>query len=382
MTSELCPLFASFLQAGFECSTQKLASGKRLDLVASTQHDRFVEQDYARLKTFAMRTVREGLRWHLIEPAAGVRDFSSVMPMIQAAQRQGIQIVWDLFHFGWPDHLDIFTSEWVKAFTDLAFDFCQVLRREMSETAYLAPVNEISFVAWAGGDVAYINPFCRGRGPELKKQLVRAAIGASEAIRSELPQARLVSPEPVIHIVGNPARPGDLRDAEAYRLSMFEAWDMISGRISPELGGKESYLDIIGVNYYDRNQWWNFGATIQRGDSKYRPFHLILEEVYERYRRPMFVSETGAENEARPGWFDYIFGEVQKAIRAGIPMHGICLYPILNHPGWDDDRHCYNGLWDYARPDGSRENYGPLAEEIKKCLNTRSKLYEPQEQTF
>ena len=45
---------------------------------------------------------------------------------------------------------------------------------------------------------------------------------------------------------------------------MFEAWDMLTGRAQPELGGKEKYLDVIGVNYYDRNQWWNHGKTIRR----------------------------------------------------------------------------------------------------------------------
>ena len=53
-------------------------------------------------------------------------------------------------------------------------------------------------------------------------------------------------------------RPDDRRQAAEYRLSMFEAWDMLAGRIHPESGGKEEYLDVIGVNYYDRNQCWNF----------------------------------------------------------------------------------------------------------------------------
>src|SRR6185437_8174390 len=198
---------------------------------------------------------------------------------------------------------------------------------EGAEQPFLAPVNEISFFSWAGGDVAYVNPFATGRGPELKRQLVRAALQASDALRSELPRARLVSPEPVIHIVGDPARPDDVRSAEAYRLSMFEAWDMLSGRICPELGGAESYLDIIGVNYYDRNQWWNFGKTITRDEPEYRPFHKILEEVYSRYRRPMFVAETGTENAGRPAWLSYIGGEVRTAMDKGVPMHGICLYP-------------------------------------------------------
>jgi hypothetical protein len=50
----------------------------------------------------------------------------------------------------------------------------------------------------------------------------------------------------------------------------------------------------------------------------------------------------------------------------GIPIEGICLYPIVNHPGWVDDRHCYNGLWDYADDRGFREIYEPLEAEIRR----------------
>jgi hypothetical protein len=50
----------------------------------------------------------------------------------------------------------------------------------------------------------------------------------------------------------------------------------------------------------------------------------------------------------------------------GIPMQGICWYPILNHPGWLDDRHCHNGLLDYCDEDGTREIYGPLAQEFDR----------------
>jgi len=192
---------------------------------------------------------------------------------------------------------------------------------------------------------------------------------------------RLVSPEPVIHIVGDTSRPDDVRQAAEYRSAMFEAWDMLTGRAQPELGGKEEYLDVIGVNYYDRNQWWNFGETIWRGEPEYRPFREILAEVYERYQRPIFVSETGTENDARPSWLAYIAAEVRAAIRAGVDMHGICLYPILNHPGWDDDRHCCNGLWDYPGPSGERDIYLPLAEEIERQKTQERESYEPPTQS-
>jgi UDP-galactopyranose mutase len=367
------PIFSSFLQAGFECSTHKLRNGRRLDLVASTRHDRFVNQDYDRLVPLGIQTVREGLRWHLIEQTPGTYDFASAVEILRSAQEKGIQVIWDLFHFGWPDHLQIFEPSWVSAFADFANEFARLLKREMgSEPAFVAPVNEVSFVSWAGGDAAHINPYERGRGIELKVQLIRAAVQATQAVRAELPNVRLVSPEPAIHIVGNPEIPDDVAEAEAYRMSMFQAWDMLAGRIFPELNGHEGYLDIIGVNYYDRNQWWNHGTTIFQGDPHYRPFRQVLKEVYDRYHRPIFVSETGTEDFSRPGWFAYVCSEVREAVRMGVPVHGICLYPILNHPGWDDDRHCHNGLWDYALDDGSREIYLPLANEIHEQETIRN----------
>jgi hypothetical protein len=50
----------------------------------------------------------------------------------------------------------------------------------------------------------------------------------------------------------------------------------------------------------------------------------------------------------------------------GTRVGGICLYPIVNHPGWEDDRHCHNGLWDYPNEKGEREIYLPLSEELSK----------------
>lgn len=370
-------LFKSFWQAGFECSTHVLRSGKRLDLVASTGHDILAEKDFRRLRDIGFRTVREGLRWHLIEKESGQYDFSSVLPILDAARREGIEIIWDLLHFGWPSFLDIFDEKWISAFAAFAGAFARFLGRGVTEPIFVAPVNEISFFAWAGGDTGYLNPFANGRGAELKRQLVKGSLRASDALRAEIPGVRLVAPEPVIHIVGNPNIPEDVRQASEYRSSMFEAWDMICGRAQPELGGDESYLDVIGINYYDRNQWWNYGRTIRRDEAEYRPFRAILAEVYQRYRRPMFVSETGTEGADRPSWLAYIAQETRAAIAAGSAMEGICLYPILNHPGWDDDRHCFNGLWDYPEPDGNRAIYQPLADEIERQRNLNRETYEP-----
>jgi hypothetical protein len=79
----------------------------------------------------------------------------------------------------------------------------------------------------------------------------------------------------------------------------------------------------------------------------------------------MVIAETGIEDDDRPDWFRYVCEQTSLARQRSISVHGVCLYPIVNHPGWADDRHCHNGLWDYADDTGHREIYEPLASEIR-----------------
>ena len=368
-------LLRSFFAAGFECSTFQRRSGQRMDFVALTQHDRFALLDYQRLKQQGIQVAREGIRWHLVESTPGQYDFSSVLPIVRAARATRVQVIWDLCHFGWPDQFDIFKPEFVTGLARFGAAFASWLAGQTGEPGFFVPVNEISYFSWASGDEGSMFPFVTGRGFELKTQLVHAALQTMDAIWAVDSKARFVHVDPVIHVVPSPRHPEEKADAEAYRLTQFQAWDMLAGRLWPELGGQERYLDMVGVNFYPHNQWFynlkefrrirQFQA-LSRRHPLYRPFREILAEVYGRYQRPLFVAETGAENRARAGWFRYVCSEVQAAIQDGVPVEGICLYPILNHPGWVDDRHCHNALWDYAAPDGSRSIYSPLAAELRR----------------
>src|SRR5579862_9026142 len=98
------PLLPSFLNVGYECSTHLNRSGVRVDEIALTQHSRFVRQDYQRLRKLGIRAAREGVRWNLCD-RRGKLDFSSALPFIEAAEREQITMVWDLFHYGYPDDL-------------------------------------------------------------------------------------------------------------------------------------------------------------------------------------------------------------------------------------------------------------------------------------
>ena len=59
-------LFDSYFLGGFECSTHRRRDGRRLDLIAATGHDQAVAQDYRWMVEHGIRTVRDGVRWHLI----------------------------------------------------------------------------------------------------------------------------------------------------------------------------------------------------------------------------------------------------------------------------------------------------------------------------
>lgn len=363
---------------GFESSSHRLRSGKRLDLIAATHHDRFALADYRRLQEQGLCTVRDSLRWHLIEQSPRRYDFSSALPLLRAARQTGMQIIWDLCHYGWPDDIDIFKPEFVRRFAHYARACTQVLLNESEILPLIVPVNEISFWAWGGGEVGYLNPFAQGRGLELKVQLVRAAIEAIEAVWSVNPYIRIVHSDPAINVIPSSDRPEDTQAAEGYRLSQYEAWDMLCGRQWPQIGGAEKYLDVMGVNYYPTNQWFiHNGQRIRWWHPLYRPFRDILAEIYQRYGRPMFIAETGTEDITRPVWLRYISDEVRASIRQGVPVEGICLYPILNHPGWDNDRHCCNGLWDYANENGEREIYRPLAQELGQQRALMDSLLKP-----
>ena len=361
--------FGSFLMGGFESSTHRDKRGHRLDLIASTRHDEFAEQDYARLMSLGLGSCRDAVRWHLIEREPFKYDFSSLRGQVTAARKTGIAVTWDYFHYGFPDDLDIFSPEFIDRFVGFSKAVTRYLSSELGERISACPVNEISFFSWVAAHVGGFYPATRRRGTELKHQLVRTGIASSRAIKSIAPDATIMFTDPAIHVVSKDPTPSKLRAAEAYRQAQFEAFDILLGRRELHLGGGPDVMDVIGLNYYFHNQWHHSNRRkLPLGHPLYRPLSDILDEYQSRYNKPLILAETGIEDDERPEWFRYICGETRKALALGVDIRGICLYPICNHPGWADDRHCHNGLWDYADDNGDREIYRPLADEVHAQL--------------
>jgi len=345
--------FASFFQAGFECSSHRRRDGVRLDLIRATGHDKHVLQDYRQCRQLGFQTLRDGLRWHLIEKSPGQYDWSSWLPALEAAEEAGVEVIWDLFHYGSPDCVDQAAPDFPDRFTEFALAAIELRQSVTKRPALICPLNEINFLSWAIDDGYFpqVGPEQRGW---FKRQLVRAAITSAKAIKQRWPRATIVWAEPLIHIAPHDRRRQTVRAAKQNLQGMYEAYDWILGLAEPDLGGDPSLADVIGLNFYPHNQWYFEGPTVPMGHHEYRPLADMLVEMAERYGKPIFLSETGAEGSAKPSWLHYVCSEVRDAMDRGADVRGICWYPITAYPGWDNSRHAETGLLSTIVADGTR----------------------------
>jgi beta-glucosidase/6-phospho-beta-glucosidase/beta-galactosidase len=374
-------LFDSFWLGGFESACQINTGGTRIDMLAATQHDLRVDDDYRLVRSVGIKTVRDGIRWPCIEASPGNYDWSSFLPMVRAAEQHGVQVLWNLLHYGWPPDIDILSGAFVDRFAQFCRVVAHVVKNESERIPFYVPVNEISFLAWAVGHKGIIQPVIIGRASEVKQQLVRAAIAGMEAVWSVDPRARFAHVDPIIHVVAPRERPDLIEQSAAQRRAQFDAWDMLAGRLDPSLGGHPKYLDVIGVNYYHANQWETPDVRMRWEDNprddRWVPFHQLLDEIYQRYNRPVFIAETSHFGTGRGQWIDEIAHEVYLARLEGVPVEGVCLYPIIDRPDWENDQHWHNsGLWDLRETAGGRLERVPCDDYIAALHRSQNLLRE------
>lgn len=363
-------MFRSFFIAGFEGTTGYNAQGDWIDQVVATHHDRHAHEDYRRIADVGILAAREAIRWPLVD-RGGRYDFSSVHPFVAASQESGVEVIWDLFHYGYPADLDIFSEEFTRRFADYCHAAARFVCAHQEGPCYFTPVNEPSYFAWAAGEVGRFAPHVCGRGPELKLALARAAIAGINAIRAAVPNARIVNVDPLCHVVPPNGRLDLLSDAHAFNHeAVFESWDMLAGRLHPELGGSREHLDIVGINYYWTNQW-ELGrdeCPLADNDPRRVPLARLIRRVWKRYGGEVLITETAHVHEMRQRWMNYVADECEALLDEGVPLRGVCLYPILGMPEWHSPQEWVKmGLWDIAHehPALSRELCGPMWEALR-----------------
>lgn len=347
-------MFRSFYMAGFECATGHNAGGTWIDQIACTQHDLHLDEDYRRLRDVGIRTARESVRWPLVDHGLWY-DFTTLDPVFASAERHGIELIYDLFHYGYPKGLDPFSDEFVERFEDYCFEVGRTIMAKAPGPYYFTPINEPSYFSFAAGDAALFAPHQQGRSYELKVNLARAAIRGIDAIWSSCPGARMVNADPLCRVATPRHAPELQPDVDFFNeVAVFESWDMLAGRTLPELGGSRRHLDVVGINYYWTNQWeyGQAGIPLAEDDDRLVPLSDLVEGVYRRYGGDVCITETAHVGDQREGWMRTVMEEVEKTFDRGVPLRGVCLYPILGMPEWhEQDRWTHMGLWDLHEED-------------------------------
>ncbi|RYZ05792.1 MAG: glycosyltransferase, partial [Comamonadaceae bacterium] len=356
---------------GYEGADHVNGSGVQVDIHAANAHHARIDADYALLAPLGIRTIRESIGWRAFDALAPQEAERRLLVRAHAAQRAGLQVIWTLQHYGVPDGVDLFGADLAERFADFCGRVARILRRTEGDTPWFQPINEISFLSWAATATALMHPHrpsSEAQGYDLKCNLVGAALRGCDALWAECPGARIVHTDPLVHVVAEQARDDWTTQAQARCEAQYQAWDMLCGRLEPGLGGAARYLDVIGLNYYHSNQWshpaeerlhWHLRDPRRRDPAR------MFADVWERYGRPLFVAETGHVGDGRARWMDDIAAAAQRSRAAGVPLQGICLYPLLDRPDWEDGRAWHrSGLWDVERRTGQRCLHIPAARRL------------------
>ncbi len=352
-------LFPTFFLTGFECSSFVWKDRGRRDLAAETQHRQRAREDYAALRDLGIAVAREGIPWPLVDRGGAYDLAPFVDPLVDAMNAAQVLPIWDLCHYGHPDDVDPFGPDFVDRFARYCRAAAEYVVPRVRGPHCFTPINEITFWGFCGGEWGWVAPFGRDRATRhrLRKVLCEAAIAGVRAIRDVDPEARMVHTEPLIQVVPPTDRP-DLADEARHEAvdDAFFAWDVLAGRLHPELGGAPEILDVVGANCYAFGQM-EYRASgphhaMAPRDPRIRPLCDMLGDAWERYHRPMIIGETSGMGDGRAAWLKDVMEESLAAVNRGIDLHGVCLYPAVDMPDWHTGAWLHNGLLDVVDEGG------------------------------
>ncbi|MDX1993657.1 MAG: cellulase family glycosylhydrolase [bacterium] len=312
---------------------------KRWDEVKLIKHDQFLVQDYALLNSIGCVGVRDAARWYLTHPAPGVYDWTWMDAMVEAANNAGLHLYIDLWHYGYPDWMNLMSPAAVEHFAD----FAEQIARRYPTIRHYCVSNEPSLLIQMGGVEGRWSPFQRRKDPTLlRQQICRMMIAASEAILRVRADALLIVPEPW-HAT-------NLRSEDEQAAVL----DTVMGLRDPHLGGRSEYVSIVGLNHYR--------------DSTLPPFHQLILNAQRRYpEKTLWFTETSGPPRGwqQTEWFWWMMAEVRLAQMAGVCIPVFTWAPAISMYDWlDDTRLLENGIWTLDR-DGNRLPNGYMIEAIE-----------------
>ena len=292
----------------------------RQDEVDLIRHGEFLDLDYRLMTQAGCLGVRDAARWYRSHPAPGVFDWNWLDRVVAAAETHKLKPYLDLWHYGFPDWLDIQAADSPLHFAE----FARRIAERYPDLVYYCVCNEPSLLVEMGGRQGLWSPFLKQADPSaFRRQVSRMIIEASRAILEVRPEAVLVLPEPWHATDTNP------EDDQAAVL------DTVLGLREPELGGCPDLVTVIGLNHYR--------------DSTLPPFHRLLLKAQKRWpSKPLWVTETSGPPTGwqQTEWFWWMLAETRLAVLGGADIDVFTWAPAISMYDWvDETQQLENGIW-------------------------------------
>jgi beta-glucosidase len=341
---------------GFECSTFPQVG---MDELALTQHDRFWGSDLARAVDAGCRTIRYGIRWHVVNPHPHEWEWSSVDGPMDLMKHLGIEPIVDLFHFGVPTWLG--TGVMTTIFPDFQAELCRAFARRYPWVRWYTPTNEPYIMAQFGGETGAWFPY--ETGPH---NFVRAARniarglceGWAEILRVRSDARLMVSDTCEYH---HPLDERSRARAEFLNERRFLMHELYGGRVTREhamwqwlvdhgmpegdlwwFQDNPAPLDIVGLDHYPHSEHQYRAGP--RGEIIDEPADIdrqlgpaeLARQYYQRLGRPLVFAETGApgDDARKRWWLDRMISEIRAARADGVPVIGITWWGLIDQVDW------------------------------------------------
>lgn len=310
----------------------------RQDEVRLIRLDEFLETDYQLLAEAGCVGIRDAAWWYVTHPAPGTFDWTWLDRVVTAAEKYNLKLYLDLWHYGYPDWLDILSGDAITHFAS----FARQIAQRYPSLEYYCVCNEPSLLVEMGGRQGQWGPFLRAEDPSgFRRQVSKMIIEASKAILEVKPDAILIIPEPWHATDRIP------EDDQAAVL------DTVLGLRDPELGGCSELVTIIGLNHYR--------------DSTLPPFHRLLMNAQKRWpTKQLWVTETSGPPTGwqQAEWFWWMLAETRLAAMSGVNVPVFTWAPVISMYDWvDETQQLHNGIW-IIDENGQRLSNGKILQAI------------------
>ncbi len=333
-------------------------SAFRVDQFQASGHYDRLEADLADVAGLGVRVWRYGMPWRLTEPSAGVYDWTLWDRALEACQRNGLEPIIDLCHFGLPDHYGGFSeAAWIDGFARYVDAFLD----RYDSPRWFTPVNEPGITATFSARFGMWNDRLSSEEDYFVTlaNVVLANLEALARIRADRDGYWIGSEGFGCHLVDPDDEAASVK-ATVERDLEHLVWDLHFG-VEPR-GAAARAIDVIAPITMERIASLQGRVPRDRiiaghdiypvsvaahGTRSLRPitiadrvaaYESTAGEWFDRYGVAFWVSETSNLSltpDEGIEWLGSLMGSLKAMRCRGIPVRGICWYSRGDQFDWD-----------------------------------------------